>query len=155
MVKIGVDSSGHVRNPPIWFVASRKSKKKGQKTHSIYISVKKHGDLERSCKNWFEKVSAALIYKAVTPVFYVGDVIVVDRDFSPRSQVYIEKYTKKLFTETYPNKPLMANPAIFFLTDNLSEEVKEAHIKTQRVRKKFMIKNEKDPSFNWELEKLK
>jgi len=151
MVKIGVDSSGHVKNPPIWFIATRRSRKKGQKTYSLYISCEKHKELERSCKNWFEKVSAILIYKVVSPIFYEGDVIVVDKDFQGRTQKYIEKCVKKLFMKTYPRKPLMANPTIFFLPDILSVEVKDAHIKSQRLRHKRMTISAKDPSFEREL----
>lgn len=153
MVKIGVDSSGHVRNPPIWIVATRRSGKKGQITYSIYISIEKHNELEKSCKNWYEVVSAILIYKVVGPIFYEGDAIVIDSEFQGLEK-HIMKYMKKLFQQTYPRKPLMANPNVFFIPKKHSPEVKEAHIKSQRLRHKRGSIIDKDPSFNKELEML-
>lgn len=153
MVKIGVDSSGHTNNPPIWFVASRRSKKKGQMKSTLYVSEKKHDELIESFKR-SEKLSAALIYKVAVSIFYEGDVLVVDRDFDPSSQKYIAKYLRRLFRATYPKRPLMANPTIFFLRDIHDESVKDAHIKTQRLRHKNLRKEMKDPSLTWELEKL-
>ena len=153
MVKIGVDSSGHVRNPPIWIIATRRSGKKGQITHSIYISIQKHNELEKSCKNWYETISAILIYKVVTPIFYDGDAIVIDTDFQGLEN-HIMKYMQSLFQQTYPRKPLMANPNIFFIPKKHSPEVKDAHIKSQRLRHKKVSITTKDPSFNKEFEML-
>jgi len=152
--KIGVDSSGHVKNPPIWIIASRRSGKKGQVTHSAYISQEKHKELKGSCKNWFEKISAILIYKVVTPIFYEGDAIIVDSDFQGLER-YIERYLKKLFRMTYPKKPLMADPNILFVPERYSNEVKDAHIKSQRLRHKRITINQRDPSFDKELDVLK
>jgi len=154
VVKIGVDSSGHVKNPPIWIIAVRRSRKKGQVTYSIYISRKKHKELEGSCKNWYEKVSAILIYKVVVPVFYEGDAVAVDSEFQGLEK-YIEGYLKKLFQHAYPKKPLMSNPNIFFIPDKYSPEVKEAHIKSQRLRHKKAAVIERDPSFDKEFKMLK
>lgn len=154
MVKIGVDSSGHVANPPIWFVATRRSKKKGQIKSTLYVSEKKHDELIASFEFRFEKVSAALIYRVVVPIFYEGDVLVIDKDFAPSSEKYIEKYLKKLLRETYPKRPLMANPTIFFLKDIHDVAVKDAHIKTQQLRHKNLKREIKDPSLSWELRKL-
>lgn len=153
MVKIGVDSSGHVKNPPIWIVATRRSRKKGQITYSIYISIDKHNELEKSCKNWYEVVSAILIYKVVVPIFYEGDAIVVDNEFQGLER-YIERYLKKLFQKTYPKKMLMANPNIFFIPKKYSPEVKEAHIKSQRLRHKKASIIDRDPSLDKEFEML-
>ena len=149
MVKIGVDTSGHVKNPPIWIIAVRRSKKKGQLTYGIYISKKKHKKLEGSCENWFEKTSAILIYKVVTPLFYEGDAIVIDYDFQGL-EIYVEKYLKKLLRETYPRKPLMSNPNVFFIPAKHDLVVKEADLKSKRMRHKYIIPREKDPPFEKE-----
>lgn len=151
MTIIGVDSSGHVKNPPIWIVATRRSKKSGQRAYAIYISSEKHRELEKCTKNWFEKVCAILIFKVVTPIFYDGDAIVVDKDFQGASS-YIEKYLKKLLQNTYPKNPRMANPNVLFIPDHDSKQVKEAHLKSQRLRhKRFSCQSERDPSFEKEL----
>jgi len=152
VVKIGVDSSGHVKNPPIWIIATRQSRKKGQVTHSIYISKKRHEKLEACCKNWYEKVSAILIYKVVIPIFYEGDAVVVDDEFQGLEK-YVERYLKRLFQQTYSKRPLMANPNIFFISGKYSP-VKEAHIKSQRLRHKKTAIIERDPSFDREFKIL-
>lgn len=149
MVKIGVDSSGHVKNPPIWMIAVRRSKTKGQLTHGVYVSEQKHRKLEGSCENWYEKTSAILIYKVVTPLFYEGDAIVIDYDFQGL-ETYVEKYLKKLLRKTYPRKPMMSNPNVFFIPARLSAIVKEADLKSKRMRHKFIVIHEKDPSFEKE-----
>jgi hypothetical protein len=154
---IGVDSSGHVKNPPIWVIAARRSKKSGQKSHAIYISVEKHCELEKctkNTKNWFEKVCAILIFKAVTPIFYDGDTIIIDKDFQG-SEPYIEKYLKKLLQDAYSRNPRMANPTVLFIPDYYNKQVKEAHIKVQNLRhKRFHCSCEKDPSLEKELSTL-
>lgn len=153
MVKIGVDSSGHVKNPPIWIIAVRRSKKKGQLAYGVYVSKKKHKELEGSCENWYEKTSAILIYKVITPIFYDGDAIVIDDDFHGLEK-YVERYLKKLLQRAYPRKPMMSNPHVFFIPPKHSDIVKEADLKSKRMRHKFIIPREKDPSFKKEFEML-
>lgn len=152
MTKIGVDSSGHVKNPPIWFVASRRSKNRGQLAHAVYVSNEKHSELAQCTKDWYEKVCAILIYKVVRPIFYQGDVLVIDVDFQASAK-YIEKYLRKLLQFDFPRNPYMANPAVFFIPETKSNEVKDAHIKSQRLHSKELpyCRREKDPSFKREL----
>lgn len=154
MVKVGVDSSGHIKNPPIWIVGTRTSRKKGQKLHAIYISSEKHKELEQCSENWAEKVSAILIFRVVYPIFCEGDAIVIDKDFQGQTCKYVEVYLKKLLHNKYPKKPLMANPNVFFIPDNQSAEVKHAHIKSKNLRYKRISINEKDPNFTNELKIL-
>ncbi|MFA5364357.1 MAG: hypothetical protein WC325_04150 [Candidatus Bathyarchaeia archaeon] len=153
MVKIGVDSSGHVKNPPIWMAATRLSKKKGQLKYGVYLSIEEHEKLRGSCRNWYEKISAILIFKAVKPIFYDGDAIVIDTDFQG-SQKYVEKYLTKLFNQTYLRKPLMANPNIFFIPARDEEVVKHAHIKSKCFRYKSIRINDKNPNLENELRML-
>jgi hypothetical protein len=154
LVVIGVDSSGHVKNPPIWMAASRTSKKNGQRYYGVYISDRQHGKLEQFSINWAEKVSAILIYRAVLPIFYEFDSIFVDSDFQGQTP-YVEKYLKKLLRAKYPRKEALANPTIYFIPANKSIEVKHAHIKSQKMKKKTLFIYEKDPPLDWELEILK
>jgi len=134
--------------------ATRRSKKSGQRYHGVYLSVKKHRELEQFSTNWAEKVSAILIYKTVLPIFYELDSIFVDEDFQGQ-KVYVEKYLKKLLRATYPRKEALANPTVYFIPENKSTEVKDAHIKSQRMRHKTLFMYEKDPSINKELGILK
>lgn len=154
MVVLGVDSSGHVRNPPIWMVATRRSRKSGQMYHGVHITTQKHRQLENSCKNWADKTSAILIYKAILPIFFELDSIFIDMDFQGKGPI-IAGYLKRLLGEKYPKRPALANPLVYFIPALHSPEVKDAHIKTQLMRKNFLTSCEKDPSFKWELEILK
>lgn len=151
---IGVDSSGHVKNPPIWMVATRRSIKSGQRYHGVYISVRKHRKLEQFSIDWAEKVSAILIYRAVLPIFYELDSIFIDSDFQGQDP-YVGKYLKKLLRATYPRREALANPTVYFIPENRSAEVKDAHIKSQRMRHKTLHLHEKDPCLDKELEILK
>lgn len=154
MVKVGVDSSGHVKNPPIWFIGTRTSRKKGQKFHSIYISPKKHKELEKCSEHWAVKVSAILIFKVICPILCEGDAIVVDKDFQGQTCLLVEGYLKRLLYDKYPRRPLMSNPNVFFIPDNQSQEVKHAHVKSKNLRYKAIRLDEKDPSFKRELKIL-
>jgi hypothetical protein len=155
MVIIGVDSSGHVKNPPIWMVATRRSRKSGQRYYSVYISDRKHKKLANSCSDWENKISAILIYKSIFPIFYEFDSIFIDKDFQGKTCKTTERYLKKLLRASYPRKESMANPTVYFIPDNKSIEVKDAHIKTQKVRSKKLKIFEKDPSFQHELNILR
>jgi hypothetical protein len=154
LVIIGVDSSGHVKNPPIWMAAARRSKKSGQRYYGIHISVEEHQKLEAFSVDWDRKVSAILIYRAILPIFYEFDSIFVDSDFQGQGP-QIEKYLKKLLREKYPRKEALANPTVYFIPENKSAEVKDAHIKSQRMRHKTLFIYEKDPCLDTELEILK
>lgn len=144
-----------MKNPPIWMVASRVSKKQGEMAQAVYISEQKHFELVECCINWYEKTCAIIIYKAVKPIFYQGDALIIDTDFQ-RSAEYIKKYVKILLEVDYPRNPYMANPNILFLPDR-NPTVKDAHIKSQRLHwKEFpLCPREKDPSFERELKILK
>lgn len=122
---------------------------------AVYISEQKHFELVECCINWYEKTCAIIIYKAVKPIFYQGDALIIDTDFQ-RSAEYIKKYVKILLEVDYPRNPYMANPNILFLPDR-NPTVKDAHIKSQRLHwKEFpLCPREKDPSFERELKILK
>jgi len=134
--------------------AARTSKKSGQKCYCVYISKEKHIELEKSCKDWQNKISAILIYKAIKPIFFEFDSIFIDKDFQGNTSKVIEKYLKKLLRETYPRREAMANPTVYFIPENKSVEVKDAHIKSQRFRYKYLKIDEKDPSFDKEIDTL-
>lgn len=151
---IGVDSSGQVKNPPIWMVAVRQSKRRGQKTYAIYLSKEKIIKLAKSIKNWNEKISAALIFKAVIQLYNTGDAIVIDHDFSGKTREYVEKYVKRLFGVRYLGKPQFTNPPIIFASKRDSPQVKEADLKSGRVRHGIIVINEKDPNLTNELKIL-
>jgi hypothetical protein len=151
---IGVDSSGQVKNPPVWMVATRKSKKKGQRKYVVYVSREEIEKFRLKIKNWNEKISAILIFRATRYLFHAGDVILVDRDFSAKTRKYVEKYTKRLFGVSYCGKPHYTSPPIIFSSVRDSPEIKEADIKSNRARHGTVPINEKNPDFAKELEIL-
>lgn len=163
MVKIGVDSSGKWGDPPIWIIAVRRSKRKGQSIRSAYLSKQKYSTLKGISKNWKDKFRAILIYKIASPLVYDRDIIIIDVDFHGKTRKYVTNYIKKLFREIYPesfpNKPLKKEPEIIFSSSRYSLEVKEADIKSKRLRHGLIPKNclkdhLNDPSFEKELESL-
>jgi len=67
----------------------------------------------------------------------------------------VEKYLKKLLRSKYPKKEALANPTVYFIPENKSKEIKDAHIKSQKMRGKKLHIYEVDPNLDNELEILK
>ena len=99
---IGVDSSGVVKDPPIYMVAVRLSKKKGQVERTIRVTSKKHEEYIQYIKkikvsHSFEKISASLIFKTIfckRGIYFAYDSINIDVDFQGKSRDYVKKYLK-------------------------------------------------------------
>jgi len=160
MVVIGVDSSGHVKNPPIYLIAVRRSKRKGQMTRSVYISREKHEEyvnysLRMKIEHWFEKISAILIFKAIIGIYYPGDSINIDTDFQGRSRRYVKEYLGRLFLEKYWGDSKRNNPSITFTSVRHDEIVKEADIKSKKLRRGYIRIDIEDPNIKKELLILK
>ena len=148
MTIIGVDSSGHVKNPPIYMMAVRITKKKGQIESLLHVSPKQHKKYTRFVKkmkisHWFEKISAILIFKAVCQIYYAHDSINIDVDFHGESRRYIERCLKKLFLDKYPSDSKRNNPGITFVPAKIDENVKKADQKSKKARKKRFAVNQK------------
>jgi len=151
---IGVDSSGHVKYPPIWMVAVRESKR-FQKHHAVLMSYEEHDKYATAMKNWYEKLSAALIFRAVLPIYYSGDSIHVDHDFEGKTEKHVERYLKRLFgVRFYGRHPLNA-PSITFIPPRYSGAVKIAHKKSRLARYKTLNINERDPNLDREFSELR
>ena len=136
---IGVDSSGHVKSPPIYFVATRKSGRKGQRVSLVRISASKHGEyiqLVQKIKllNWFEKVSAVLIFKTILGVYFAHDSINIDTDFTGRTREYVKEYLRRLFLDKFAGDSKRNNPSITFVSSRTDENVSDADIKSKRAK---------------------
>lgn len=156
MVEIGVDCSGQVKqfDFPIWVVASRHSKRK-QLKYVIYISTGYHASLAGITKNWFEKVSAILFFKACHPLFHLGDVIFIDKDFPGQTEKYFRRYFLRLFGKNYYGKKIAwTRPSIEFIPARYSSAVKEADRKSKKARYGKILINEKDPDITKEISML-
>lgn len=162
LVKIGVDSSGKWGDPPIWIIAVRRSKTKGQICCTGYLSKEKYETIKGICKNWKDKFRAALIYKVVSSFVYDRDIIIIHVDFHGKTRKHITDYLKKLFREMYPkyfpNKPLKKDPEILFSSTRYSPEVREADVKSKKLRHGMIPQTVhtqiNDPSFKKEIEIL-
>jgi len=162
LVTIGVDSSGKWGEPPIWIVASRHSKTKGQICCTAYLSNDKYESVKGSCKNWKDKFRAILVFKVVSFVIYDRDIIMIHVDFHGKTREHVVFYLKKLFREVYPRrfprKPLKTEPDIFFSNTKDSKEVFIADKKSRACMHgaipEHTIECIKDPSFDWEINSL-
>jgi hypothetical protein len=140
-------------------VAARYSNTKGQLCSLAYLSEKKYESLRGTCKNWDDKFKAILIFKVVSDLIYDRDIIIIHIDFHGKTREHVVYHLKKLFREAYPerfpNKPLKEIPEILFSSTGESTEVKEADVKSSRLRLGTIPEKTlayiKDPSFDDEI----
>lgn len=158
MTIIGVDSSGHVKQPPIYMMAVRVSKNKGQLDTLLHISPQQHEEYVRlvekmKISHWFEKISAILIFKVVCEVYYAHDSINIDVDFQGKSRRYVRKGLKKLFLAKYLGDSKRNNPNITFVPSRIDDNVKQAdHKSTKALHKRIEVnKRIKNPNIMHEL----
>lgn len=136
---IGVDSSGHVKSPPIYFVASRKTQKKGQRVKLVKISERKHEEYIRLAQkmklsHWFEKISAVLIFKTIIGIYYAYDSINIDTDFKGKTREYIKEYLRTLFLDKFLGDSKRNNPSITFVSSRTDEHVSDADAKSKMAK---------------------
>lgn len=136
---IGVDSSGHVKSPPIYFVASRKTEKKGQRVKLVKISVSKHDEYIRlvqkmKLSHWFAKVSAVLIFKTIIGIYYAYDSINIDTDFKGKTRDYVKEYLRRLFLDKFLGDSKRNNPSITFVSSRTDEHVSDADVKSKMAK---------------------
>lgn len=153
---IGVDSSGHVKSPPIYVIAVRISHKKGQIENLIHVSsekLEKYREYikEMRIRNWFEKVSAILIFRAILGIYYAGDSINIDVDFQGKTRENIKKYLQKLFINRFLSDSKRNNPNIIFIPARYDKAVRQADKKSKKARHKQFWINLKDPDITGEL----
>ena len=113
---ISVDSSGHVGQPPIIMLATKHTHN-GQSKVALEIDEATHLTYEGCTVNWKEKLAAALIFRAVVPIFGPQHSLIIDFDFNntPRRN-RVEEYLRRLFGKNYYGKPSFANPSISWAT---------------------------------------
>lgn len=81
MAIIGVDSSGKAGQPPIFMVAVRQ-----KEYRCIHLSPTAEHEY-RNQAHWKYKLTAALMFKAIEPIFMKGDSVEIDEDFVGRSRL--------------------------------------------------------------------
>jgi len=165
---IGVDSSGHVTKPPIYFVASRRTKRKGQRVKLVKISVRKHKEYIRLATNvqlshLFEKISAVLIFRTIIGIYYAHDSINIDTDFKGKSRKFVREYLSRLFQDRFVGDSKRNNPSITFVSSRIDEHVSDADVKSKMAKdiKKAPMEIQrlwtilKDPKINKGIDLLK
>lgn len=159
MTIIGVDSSGHVKDPPIYMTAVRKTKRKGQIERSIHVTYQKVETYmseaeDLNIKNWFGTISAILIFKSVVGILYSGDAINIDVDFHGKTRSHVEKCIKKLCAQTFPSDSWRRNPNVTFVPARYCMYVREADKKSKKARYGKLNIFLKDPEITRELSLL-
>mgnify|MGYP001027439128 CR=1 FL=1 len=157
MPVIGVDISGQVgSNPPVYAVAV-KLRREEQYHHIVCLTPARHDEYRSSARNWCEKLSAILIYKATLELYNSGDAIVIDVDFMGNRRIRIENCLKTLFGTRFLGQHPLNDPNILFVPPRLNIHVKKAHVKSRLARHRGIAADLKDPDlsdeFDW-LEKL-
>lgn len=136
---VAIDSSGTFEEPPIWVVAVRKVNV--QKHNILRLDESQCSDYKKKIeKNWREKVSAACMFKCLEPVVRHSDIIQIDKDFLGWREEIMERYLKRLFGIRFYGESPLSNPKIQFIPMKYSDDVKQAHKKTQSARHKLGIK---------------
>lgn len=134
MAIIGVDSSGKAGQPPIFMVAVRQ-----EEYRCVHLSpVAEHDYRNRS--HWKYKLTAALIFRAVEPIFVKGDSIEIDEDFVGRSK-QIKRYLTRLFLSLKGEKP-----RIYFTRRLSSKHVEKADVLTKLAKKGFSTIHDSNPN---------
>jgi hypothetical protein len=134
MAVIGVDSSGKAGQPPIFMISVRQ-----KEYRCIHLSpVAEH--VYRNQAHWKYKLTAALIFKAVEPIFTKGDSVEIDEDFVGRSKL-IEKYLTRLFVTLKGEKP-----RIYFSRRLSSKHVEKADVLTKLAKKGLLTIHESNPN---------
>ncbi len=160
MPVIAVDTSGHVGDPPIWVVATRTSKKSGQRHRVIYLSEQKHSEYEEYTPNWVEKLSAVLMFRAIVGlgpvlgIYFEGDVIQIDRDFQGDRRDRVESYLARLFFKEFEGQYPLSNPNILFNSVRESKDVKIADYKCTKARHGELAPTISDPELFTDLSLL-
>jgi len=150
---IGVDISGQVGvNPPVYAVAV-KFRREEQQHHVVCLGLARHDEYDSCARNWCEKLSAILIYKATLELYNSRDAIVIDVDFLGRRRTYVKNCLKRLFGVRFFGQHPLDDPNILFVPPRLDLNVKQAHVKSQLARHKKINTNVRDPDlsdeFDW------
>jgi hypothetical protein len=156
MTVIGVDISGQVgQDPPVYCVAVKLTRRNTQTHNTVCLSKTKHDEYANCARNWVEKISSALIYRAVIdfspPLYTSNDVIFIDVDFEGKRRTHVEHCLKRLFGERFYGHYPLNNPTIKFIPAQLDRNVKKADVKSKMARHRDMPYNVKDPDFTTEL----
>lgn len=153
MPVIGVDISGQVGvNPPVYAVAV-KFRRDEQQHHVVCLSPARHNEYDSCTRNWCEKLSAILIFKATVELYNSRDAIAIDVDFLGKRRTYVKNCLKRLFGVRFCGQHPLNDPNIVFVPPRLDAYVKEAHVKSQLARHRDIATDLKDPDlsdeFGW------
>ena len=134
-----MDSSGHAGQPPIIMVAT-KTTTKGQSYQVLELDDSSHSTYVNCTDNWREKLSAALMFRAILPIFGPQHSIIADWDFNIKlRRLRVQGYLQKLFGRKFYGRPDLNNPSISF-ANNKNPYVKIADTKAYMAHRKRMAR---------------
>lgn len=118
MTQIGVDSAGHAGQPPIVMVAT-KTTSKGQSAIVLVVDEAAHSIYENCTDNWREKLTAALVYHTILPIYGPNHGIIIDWDFNILyKRQRVQEYLRHLIGTKFYEQPWLTNPSISFANDS-------------------------------------
>jgi hypothetical protein len=138
---IAIDSSGHVGQPPVFFVAARLKFRRrvldpsSQRHHIIRVDTELHDTFANRAQTWRLKLSAALIYDVMIGLVHKEDTIIIDTDFDPSNRQIVKRYINKLLSTYNRETPIQSCP-IQFTSSRENECVKIADLKTKLARRR-------------------
>jgi hypothetical protein len=118
-----VDSSGHVGQPPIYYVASRIKnrpirRREDQVDSVLSIDNEFHDGFVDTIPYWNLKLSAIFIFHVVEAVIKQEDILIlIDVDFPTTSQKHVRKYIHMLFERYRIFHNYTTKPTIEFRSD--------------------------------------
>lgn len=141
MAVIAIDSSGHVGQPPVFFVATRLRFRRGvldrssQRHRIIRVNRQIHDTFVNRAQTWRLKLSAALIYDVMIGFLRKEDTITIDTDFNPTDRIIVIRYINRLRFTYNRETPIQYCP-IDFISSRDNECVAIADIKTKIARRR-------------------
>lgn len=151
MPVIGVDISGQVGvEAPVYCVAVKLSRRSKQTHKIVCLSKEKHDEYANYTRNWREKLSSILIFRAVVEIYSFVDVIVIDTDFEGERRRHVERCLRRLFGERFVGQYPLTSPNILFQSARSNKNVKEADLKSKLARHRSLAYDFKDLDFSKE-----
>ena len=146
--------SGQVgSDPPVYCVAVKLGRRDKQTHNIVCLSRETHDGYSNCTRNWTEKLSAILIYRAAVDIYSSVDSIVIDHDFEGQRQMFVERCIRRLFGERFFGRYPLNNPTLLFIPEQYDRNVRKADRKSKIARHRNMPYNLKDPDltreFSW------
>jgi hypothetical protein len=147
---IGVDCSGQPKEPPLFAVATRNSRRGRQHKCVARVTKKKIEVYRKKYSDWQEKLYAALFFKVIDKVFQKDYEIHIDKELpNMKTQNAVYKYLLRLFGMVHAGEIEKQKPEICFVTDRSCKYVKHADTKAGLARDGKIGIDEKEAAIDY------